>query len=377
MKRLHHPLATSGSTRVRLALVTAGLAAAFVANGAARSASAGGLTFTFTEGSGLMAADPQTIANVLAGVQAAGAFWSSKFGDSMTVNLTIDYAAESSSGTLANTIPNFQQVPYTTTRAALGADAKSPADAAAVAGLTSASSISFFASDVNVQRVFDNNGSTNNTTVNVLTANAKALGLPLADPTVQDASITFGNTIPWDFNHGATIAPTKYDFVGVAIHEIGHALGFSSALEVVDLLFGKGPLAPFSGDPDTIPTYTVLDLFRHSAASRAVSPTTLDLALGGTPFFSLDGTTNLGLFSTGTYNGDGWGASHWKDNLGLGIMDPTFAKGEKGIVTPLDLEALDVLGYDPIIFVPEPSTLILAALAVLPLLGRARRRWPR
>ena len=46
-------------------------------------------------------------------------------------------------------------------------------------------------------------------------------------------------------------------------------------------------------------------------------------------------------------------------------------------MTPLDLTALDVLGYDPIIYVPEPSTLVLAALAVLPMMGRARRRLPR
>ena len=37
------------------------------------------------------------------------------------------------------------------------------------------------------------------------------------------------------------------------------------------------------------------------------------------------------------FNGEGRQASHWKDFLGLGIMDPTFGYGELGVVTNLDV----------------------------------------
>jgi hypothetical protein len=88
--------------------------------------------------------------------------------------------------------------------------------------------------------------------------------------------------------------------------------------------------------------------------------------LGGTsytrsrPYFSLDGgQTNLATFSTGAFNGDGRQASHWQDNQGLGIMDPTFAQGELGQITALDIQSFDVIGYDlntqP---VPEPLSII-------------------
>ena len=91
-------------------------------------------------------------------------------------------------------------------------------------------------------------------------------------------------------------------------------------------------------------------------------------------YFSINGgLTNLALFATGVYNGDGRQASHWKDNLGIGILDPTFAPGELGVITPMDILSLDVVGWDSA--VPEPSTF---ALTLLPLalgaLACSRRR---
>lgn len=105
--------------------------------------------------------------------------------------------------------------------------------------------------------------------------------------------------------------------------------------------------------------FTGLDMFRYSAADGI-----LDLSVGTESYFSLDGdVTNLGLFSTGTTvanGGDGQQASHWKDGLGLGILDPTAQPaGVLNVVTELDLQALDVIGWNRNLgaAVPEPSSI--------------------
>ena len=85
-------------------------------------------------------------------------------------------------------------------------------------------------------------------------------------------------------------------------------------------------------------------------------------------YFSVDGGLSpLAEFSTGsTYE-----ASHWKDNLNLGLMDPTAGVGELLAFSENDLRALDVIGYDRV--VPEPSTGVCGLAAVgLAVLGRRR-----
>jgi hypothetical protein len=79
----------------------------------------------------------------------------------------------------------------------------------------------------------------------------------------------------------------------------------------------------------------------------------------------------LGKFSTGVFNGDGRQASHWKDNLTLGIMDPTLAPGELAVIRPLDLKAMDVIGYTPAP-VPEPGSAMLLVLGAAVFLIRRR-----
>ena len=82
-------------------------------------------------------------------------------------------------------------------------------------------------------------------------------------------------------------------------------------------------------------------------------------------YLSLDrGATNLGLFSNGVNRGDGRQASHWKDDLGLGIMDPTAAPGEQLVLTNRDLIAFDVIGYR---LVPEPGSVALMGIGVVAL----------
>jgi hypothetical protein len=122
----------------------------------------------------------------------------------------------------------------------------------------------------------------------------------------------------------------------------------------------------------------LLDLFRDSAGSLAVGlGFTYYTADNRTIYFSVDaGLTSVANFATGVVNGDGRQASHWKDFLGLGIMDPTAFPGELPVIKENDLRAFDVIGYT---LVPEPGLGSMLALGGLLLLIRRKlqaRIWP-
>ena len=78
-----------------------------------------------------------------------------------------------------------------------------------------------------------------------------------------------------------------------------------------------------------------------SARVRTRRPGVLDLRVGGSPYFSVDGgATNIAGFSTGQEHGDGWQASHFS-NSGLTLMKPTVGFGQSYDAFPQDLMALD------------------------------------
>jgi hypothetical protein len=57
-------------------------------------------------------------------------------------------------------------------------------------------------------------------------------------------------------------------------------------------------------------------------------------------------------------------------------MDPTMAPGEIGVVSPLDLLAFDVIGWDlkRVSTVPEPSSLLLMGSSLMAFFALRRRR---
>ena len=322
---------------------------------------ANALSFNLTDTTpGGMAAD------ALAGFQQAVGIWESVISSNVTINLDIRFDNSLPSNVLGSTGSTTQGLLYSNVRTALLGGASSSDDLIATAGLPAGSSLSFLTNDANTSAVItDNNGSGNNTTLNVNTANAKALGLRAANDAATDGSIAFNSAFSWDFDQTDGVGAGLQDFVGVTVHEIGHALGFVSGVDTVDATHGSGPSAPT--DLNNFRVHSVLDLFRYSSAGQ------LDYATGGNPYFSLDaGVTNLALFSTGSFNGDGRQASHWKDNLGLGIMDPTAnPPGNANTLSALDLRAFDVIGFT---IIPEPSSLSFGGLVALALVLHRRRR---
>lgn len=333
------------------------------------------LTFNFTFTAG-------TSAQVQQAFVRAGARWSAVLTDDVSVDMTVG-AGALSPGLLLSAGQRRASFTYGSFRAAIGADQTSDVDTTAVPNLSSGSSFGLL-----INRTSDNpNGAgsatpyvdvagANNTTINMTTANAKALGLVPPAGTVGvcvgtcDASLVFNSAFAFDYEPGDGITAGTYDFVGIATHELGHALGFVSGVDILDI--NSPPVnGPFAANQFTF--VSPLDLYRFSTLSIASS--VIDFTADTrSKFFSLDRGTTVGPeFATGRNFGDGQLPSHWKDSLGLGLMDPTAAQGELLVLRPNDLTAFDAIGWN--VTVPEPSGVASLAFGVVALVafGRTRR----
>lgn len=174
----------------------------------------------------------------------------------------------------------------------------------------------------------------------------RTLGLIQQDPTVDPPSygptpaIGFNSAMSFDFDPSDGIDDGKYDFEAVVSHEIGHILGFVSAVGQREI------------NPDCDLAVTVWDLFRLRPGASMGTLKTADriLSSGGAQVF-YEGNNELQL-STGRPDGsggDGLQPSHWRDDFivgqRIGIMDPSIASGTRETITFNDLEAIDLFGY--------------------------------
>lgn len=317
--------------------------------------------------------DTSTVAgqNALRGFQIATAYWSSVFTDNVTVNLNIGFSALGT-GILGSTGSQRSLISMQQYYTASAADATSALDALANANLRplgvsasvpGAGAVSAIANGFNngtnanngytdLSTRIDNDGSVNNSTLAINKTTAKALGITTdvngaaINYATSDASVTFSTLFDFDFDPTDGIGANSYDFIGIAIHEIGHALGFVSGVDSVD-----ARTAPGSTTLSSLEGFVVmsqLDLYRYSSAGN------LDWSTQNTPYFSIDGGNNMlfgdSRFSTGQLNGDGRQASHWKDSAAgvpqIGILDPTSGRGQMQEITALDLAAYDAIGWN-------------------------------
>jgi hypothetical protein len=151
----------------------------------------------------------------------------------------------------------------------------------------------------------------------VPTAEAEALGLPNSNVGIV-GGVGFSSTAGFAFDPSNRIVPGQYDFIGVAEHEITHALGRYTQIT--------------PGGP--APAYTPLDLFRYSAPG-------VHATSGNIPaYFSIDGgATALAPFDTASDPAD------WADSVQDDAFSADVPPGTLEQITPVDLSVLSVLGF--------------------------------
>ena len=331
-------------------------------------------TFNFAE---------DTPQEVIDGVEQAGENWSSMLKED--VEITIDFSFQPIEGILAQTTPQFLVLDYSAVREALAQDSTSSDDQTAVANLPS-ETVSYLINNTAENEgsdtpYLDDNSSFNNSNINITTANAKALGLGVEDiatipdiisedvVNLPDANIVFSSNFNWDYDPSDGIAADAYDFSGIVTHELGHALGFYSnaaflnnvnstsiervieeelAEEEIQELNANGSLESVAdsvgadrlfSENDYLPT--TLDLFRFSPPSFAQDARDFTTSNIDGKYFSIDGgETEIAPMT------EAFGFSHWQENLGIGLMEPTFGLGDKTEISDTDLLAFDTIGWD-------------------------------
>ena len=296
----------------------------------------------------------------MAAFEMAGKIWSSYLTDDVTINIAVDVQKDFAGNTIAGAIARTNDYSFSTYANALRYDADPTSTDLKVISSQTVNSNSFKArydaivsnQTVNSQQV--------GSKLSINSANAKSVGavgrgIDTKASNVLDGYIVMrdltGTNTSWsyNFNRQNTVAANSVDFIGVAVHEIGHILGFQSSIDRPWV--GGGNLSSSEYKlalKERVNQASTLDLFRYSNKSNVGFESNIDLSVGGDQYFGLgtNGTTFVGRFDNGvdtTRGGNGFQASHWESG---GIMDAEVRRGQTTAITGLDLIAFDAIGWD-------------------------------
>ena len=161
------------------------------------------------------------------------------------------------------------------------------------------------------------------------------------------------NNITWHAGASKNVSHNAIDLVSVAIHEVGHVLGFVSGVDSSAWNEWFTEDVGFNTHQDKLKdAVTFFDLYRRGTSvwHDDFQKHANDMGFGGTKKFQImGGEIPLGELSTGknTANGgDGYQGSHWKLGNTPNIMDPAIPPGERRSFSWRDLKVFDVLGWE-------------------------------
>ena len=285
-------------------------------------------------------------ATVIAAFQRAANVWMARIKSPVTITVNIDYGVNAPdgrafpAGVLGATSSGSISAFYPDTRDRLVLTASAPGEAGIYNSLPS----SVIPTDTGDGSV-----------ISISRSQAQPLGFIPLNPNEIVATIAFNKNFAFDFNPDDGINGGAIDFVAVAAHEIGHALGFVSN----------------AGEGSTTPV-TLWDMFRFRPGTTAGTFATAQriMSIGGSQAYFTGQTFVVGAVGTGELglstggpdpaegDGDGNQSSHWKaDELTgqyIGIMDPTIATGVHKDATENDFSALETLGWNLVSSVAPP-----------------------
>jgi hypothetical protein len=251
--------------------------------------------------------------------QAAIDFYQSAYSDPITINLQVGWGQINGHSLNPGNIgqsSTFQQGYFTYDQivAAVTSDATSADDATAVASLPAT----------------DPTGGASFVMAN---AEAKALGLLAANATGLDGYVGFSSTAAFNFDTANRAVSGKYDFFGLACHEITEIMG----------RYGLGQNGASSG------RYSPIDLFRYSSAGN------LDLIPANGAYLSIDDGNSIINTFNGTSGGD---LSDWS-GLTFDAFNNNLTAGHAMLVSAGDMTEMDIIGYD---LAPGSPTLMITSM---------------
>jgi hypothetical protein len=260
-------------------------------------------------------------------------FFQAQYTDPITINLHVGWGEINghslNPGNLGQSSTNQQGFyNYNTVKTALTNDAKSAADATAIANLPA----TYPAGSGNIF-VMSN-------------AEAKALGLLAGNAAGIDGWVGFNSAAAYTFDPNNRAVAGEFDFVGLAEHEITEIMG----------RYGLGQNGASSG------RFSPIDLFRYTSAG------VLDTTPENGAYFSIDGGSTV----INTFNGTGGGdLSDWSGAT-LDSFNHALTLGKELDVSAGDITEMDVIGFDPA--VPEPATFTLIGFGIAASIYLRRKR---
>ena len=282
-------------------------------------------------------------AEAVTAIAEAEAYIESQFGDPITVIISVDFFNFGNGGIIGSTSSSDTAVSYSTVRAAM------------IAGMDNDDTIQDFLPTGNTLSVRYTSTSTSVTNENRVFFNRATFEATIGSIGGTDASMSFNTQFNFDYDPSNGVPSNRTCFQSVFIHEVGHALGFTSGtdfrasdLEALDLFrFSRNDsVNGVNGDwnPDTNAEF--------QTTARLVDPDDPNTSTDNT---EVDSNSDLIFAEYRMSDGFPNQASHFIEGLN-GIMDPTLGGGQTffpNFYRTSDLNMFDAVGYD---FPPSAPT---------------------